>query len=701
MPIFNPRRWIGRALALLLGLLALPAAAHAQTPDPCAAPANPVVAENCQPGSAEWRVAHYQNDIAGFASAPSVAAGETLRFFVNTDAPRFDLLIFRSGYYGGAGGRLIQAVRGLPGQVQPACQADRATGLASCANWTAAYELTVPAEWVSGIYLAKLVRPDTGGENYSLFVVRDDARRSDLLVQIGDFTYQAYSNYGGKSLYTYNSSYCPTAAAAPRAVKVSLDRPYQFPTIDTGNTYFFADQPMVYWLEAQGYDLSYSSNWDTHRSGLPGARNRLLEHKAFLAIGHDEYWTQPIRDAITAARDAGVHLAFFSANTSYWRVRLEPDPWTGEPDRVLVTYKTTESGGPDPSGQATGTWRDPAGAAAPENALLGVQYRGDNDTVFFPLRVTAEQAQDRLYRNTGLAALPPGTYADIGHTIMGWEWDAVADNGRSPAGLQILAASPVYGALLTDAGHLLEFGTAEAHTTRYVAPSGATVFSSGTILWSWGLAEHDPDPRLQQITYNLLADLGAQPATPAATLILDSQAAPPTVPPVTPTRPEPGDPPQAAGVDLQPSDAGVTIAWTTDRPARGQVWIKPRSGAVDWRLASLPGAELPVVLVAAEAEAGVEHTLTLAGLRPATTYYAQFASTDAQGRTGISPEYPFTTAPGALTARLRNLLRPWYQPALCWTEANPQARPLGLAAAGLAGLAVIGLAWRGLARRRR
>jgi hypothetical protein len=665
----------------------------------CASPANPIVAENCQPGSSEWEIKNYYGDIEGFASATSVNLGEAIDFFINTQASRYDLLIFRSGYYGGAGGRLIQTIRDLPGRAQPACRTDRATGLISCSNWSSSYRLNVPADWVSGVYLAKLVRHDTGGENYILFVVRDDERAADILVQMSVTTYQAYNGYGGKSVYNFNSSYCPTAAEAPRAVKVSLARPYAFPEIVYGNTYFFSDYPMVRWLEAQGYEVSYVTNLDVHRAGQPGAHNELLDHRIFLSVGHDEYWSQPMRDAMTAARDAGVHLGFFSANTGYWRIRLEPDPWTGQPDSVIVTYKTTESGPPDPSGHPTGTFRDPEGANQPENALLGVQYVGDNDSVFFPLRVTAEMAQDRLYRHTGLQDMPPGAYADVGHWVVGWEWDAVVDNGHTPDGLTILAASPTYGSILSDAGRTYTLGEAVAHTTRYVARSGAMVFASGTILWSWGLDVYDPDPRLQQITYNMLADMGAQPATPADTLVLDGESDAGRAPAENAfVIPQGNDDPVVTGVETAATDTAVTVTWETDRPTSGQVWIKSAPGKIDWRMPGQGSGKLPVAAVGVEETLAQTHALTLEGLRPNTTYYFQLAATDAAGQTTITAEGNFKTAPGSLLDRAKNTFRPLYRQLRCGYEANA---PLALVGMGVLGVVLGALVWRAARSRRR
>jgi hypothetical protein len=598
--------------------------------------------------------------------------------------------------------------------------------LVSCSNWSVSYRLTVPADWVSGVYLVKLVRHDTGGENGTVFVIRDDNRKSDILFQLSVATYLAYNSWDGKCLYSSLSwDYCPTVSETSRAVKVSFNTPYISFPFYSQNTYFWSDYPMVYWLEAQGYDVSYFTDIDTHGSGKPNEHNKLLDHRVFLVVGHDEYWSQEMRDAITAARDAGVHLGFFSSNVSYWRIRLEPDPWNGQPDRVVVTYKTTESGPPDPSGYPTGTWRDPEGANDPENALIGVQYVGDDDVRYFPLRVTAEQAKDQIYRHTGLQDMPPGTYVDIGKHLIGWEWDAVVNNGRTPEGLVVLAASPVYGGLLADAGRLYFYHNAVANVTRYIAPGGAIVFASGTNQWAWGLAIFEPDRRIQQITYNLLADMGAHPATPAGTLALDNAASPPAASsarmerdlavvsvieklmrdwavedfemPAGSLTAENAFLPVGTAIEPTISNVGVTagqdkvtILWKTDRPADGHVWVKFQSGPVDYRMTGESPGVRPIAAEGAHETTMQTHVLTLTGLRPNTTYYYNIASADAAGHTALSVESSFQTQRGSLTMEAKNAFQPVYRQFQCWFKSN---RQLAIGLGGILAVAALLGGW--------
>src|SRR3954447_19080926 len=207
-----------------------------------------------------------------------------------------------------------------------------------------------PPPAVSGVYEAKLVRTDSPGlNNQIVFVVRNDASHSDLTFQTSDTTWQAYNSWGGNSLYVGNP--------AGRAYKVSFNRPYNTRSTNGGEDFFFSTEyPMVRFLEANGYDVTYQSGLDTDRSG-----SRILNHNTFLSVGHDEYWSAAQRANVEAARDAGVNLSFFSGNIALWKIRYESSiDGTNTSYRTLVSYKETKDGAKiDPTSTWTGSWRDP------------------------------------------------------------------------------------------------------------------------------------------------------------------------------------------------------------------------------------------------------------------------------------------------------------------------------------------------------
>jgi hypothetical protein len=469
---------------------------------------NPVVSENARPGTADWQLSRpaTKREIEGYASATSVPRGGTIALYVNTRSTTYLLEVFRVGWYEGLGARRVFGPVTVAGTVQaePAMQA--ATGLVDCA-WADPYVLATDDTWTSGVYLARLTANDSGAQSYIVFVVRDDDRAADLLFQSSVTTYQAYNPWGGKSLYHWGSS------EQQRAAMVSFNRPYAAnpaAPCGAGAGEFLANlQPhpdaygpsnagwecnMLRWLEREGHDVAYCTNLDTH--ARPDSLRRC---KAFLSVGHDEYWSWEMRRNVEAARDVGVHLGFFSANSAYWQVRLEPSPASGSADRIMVCHKKAKR---DPllasePRRVTDKWRSST-VDRPEEQLIGVMYAGDPVDGDIVIAAASHWVFDR----TGLA-----NGARL-RGLLGYEVDSV--QGQGPAGVQILAASP-WTTLTEPRRHGV------AHMSLYEAPSGALVFATGSIQWAWGLDDFNaPSLRTsrlcdaaQQITRNVLARLAA------------------------------------------------------------------------------------------------------------------------------------------------------------------------------------------------
>jgi hypothetical protein len=487
---------------------------------------NPIVAENQLDGNpaSEWDIGGAGDpSIQGFATDISVDHGDTVHFKIDTDAGDYHIDIYRIGWYGGMGARLVATVTPsatLP-QSQPAPVYDAATGETDCGNWDESAHWDVPAAAVSGVYVARLVRTDTQGANHIMFVVRDDASHSDVLMSTSDGTWEAYNSYGGNSLYV--------GSPAGRAYKVSYNRPYVTRGGSERASFFFnADYPLIRWLESNGYNVSYTTCVDSDRRGA-----LIQQHKIFVTVGHDEYWSGGMRTNVEAARDAGVNLAFFSGNEVFWKTRFENSiDGSDTPYRTMTCYKETHAGAKiDPLPNVwTGTWRDarfspPADGGRPENGLTGTIFMV-NGYVNQNLILTGEFKNLRLWRNTAVATLPTNGTLDCGAGTLGFEWDEDLDNGARPAGLIRLSTTthdvPAY---LQDNGSNYAPGTATHHLTLYRAPSGAKVFGAGTVQWAWGLdAVHDTYyggpgppvvPAMQQATMNLFADMGnVQPASP-------------------------------------------------------------------------------------------------------------------------------------------------------------------------------------------
>ncbi len=213
----------GLVVALVVGLLSLVSLTAAEAADdPCGPSGNAITCENSKPGSpaSEWDVdGSGSSTIQGFATDISVDAGSTEKFKIDTDASAYSVTIYRIGYYGGTGARRIATVTpsaSLP-QKQPQCINDTTTQLVDCGNWGVSASWDVPANAVSGVYIALLKRADTGAASHITFVVRDDSSHSDLVFQTSDPTWQAYNTYGGSNFYS--------GGANGRAYKLSYNRP--------------------------------------------------------------------------------------------------------------------------------------------------------------------------------------------------------------------------------------------------------------------------------------------------------------------------------------------------------------------------------------------------------------------------------------------------------------------------------------------
>src|SRR6058998_1841674 len=449
---------------------------------------NPIVLENQQPGSSSWywslRADDVNGQIKGYASATNINQNESITFYVTVNpAQTYTIDFYRMGWYAGLGGRLRLHAGPLGGVPQPPCDTDPTTGLIAC-NWAPNYTLTIPSDWTSGVYVALLTNA-VGYQNYVMFVVRD-GRPAPFLYQQSVMTDQAYNNYPndghtGKSLYTYNSYGANTVAGDPRAVKVSFDRPYS--THGAGNFPNWELQ-LVWWLERNGYDVTYSTDLDTHANG--GA---LLNRRGLIVSGHGEYWSKQMFDAVEAARDAGVNLAFFGEDVVSWQVRIEAST-AGVANRVIVCYRNASI---DPIQGPTTTvpWRYPP-VNRPEQTLRGIQSNATYVLANADYVVT--NSSHWVYAGTGFKD------GDTVSGIVGYEMDRFWPNFLPPNALSqtILSQSP-----FTDVSGVRDY----ANSSIYQAPSGAWVFSAGTMSWSWGLENFYStvaDARIQRTTANIL-----------------------------------------------------------------------------------------------------------------------------------------------------------------------------------------------------
>jgi hypothetical protein len=494
-----------------------------------ALPANPTAVENDRPGSPGWWVplgdqarAHeieaYTDQLSYSRGATAVVRASTAR-----DGDGIQWTLYRTGYYQGIGARRVGA-GGAIGKRQLLPPRATASGPARC-DWTPTFEVPIAGDAVSGVYVLRLDNSRRHKSYLTTFVVRDDARVADLVVQRSDFTDVAYNNWdgaGNQSSWYFSHS-----------VWVSWDRPFRS-AFSLGSIfsysagYFTYEYSFVRWLERQGFDVKYVSNADVHEDSA-----RLRGAKAFLSVGHDEYWSPQMRDHVEAARDAGMHLGFFSSDTVDSVIRFRAgDSHSFSPNIDHAPFSKDE-------------WADkPVDLARPphdnpSDTLTGTHYLGWCGTLHLdclrggdgqPFGRLREADSFRLagphpaLRNLGLGAhgvLP---------SVLGYEYE----------GLYAAPAALPFQVVVLAANDDIKVFNGRPVMVAYETARGAKVFNSGSMHWAHALdawaGQHafghsdgkhclgncfrHENRGAQQLTMNVLRDFGARPATPTPGLVV-------------------------------------------------------------------------------------------------------------------------------------------------------------------------------------
>ena len=481
------------SVAAALGVLALLAAGCA-TP-PVDGTTNPIVAENKLPGTRDWILSkpkvvnpkRYFGGVRcpwveGYCSRRSLRPGEQISFHVSTDpASEFTLDIYRMGYYGGDGGRLMKSLGPLVGKTQPTPERDPQRNRLMECNWPAAVTTTVPADWVSGVYLGKLTATLGGEQSYVVFIVRDE-RNADFLFKCSDNTWGAYNRWPGRwSMYEDDDRQWPGG----RESFVSFDRPfgkyYQWAVqpLSTGSGEFLCwEFPLAFWLESRGYNVSYISCDDLH-TGAAG----LKRARAMISMGHDEYYTMEMVDNLHAAIADGLGAMFLGGNSIGGRVIYEPSN-DGRPRRVMSPKLRKRK------------WPD-----FPRNReIMGSTTNGVGFAHW-----DARNVDHWVYAGAGMAE------GERIRRLIGWEFHGSAV-AKHP-GLTILAEAKVVLRSLQDPDDKTKHRGTTHRATVYEGKKGNVVFNAGTIYWTLGLSRPpgvvapdvapEVDRRVQRITQNV------------------------------------------------------------------------------------------------------------------------------------------------------------------------------------------------------
>ncbi len=247
----------------------------------------------------------------GYLNNISVARGDTIKFHISTSVNMYQIKIFKIG----VNDQLVYTSPDLNGIQYPLPDSAYSKGC----DWPVTYQMQIPPDWESGVYRADF--QVNSGYGSLVFVVREQTLGSNSknLIILNTNTWNAYNNFGGKSLYEYNSS------NGERAYKVTYNRPFtQLAQGDFYNwTYKFNK-----WMLQNNLNAEFGINTD-----LDNNPNFLNNYSVVLIVGHDEYWSYEERSQIQSFLNRGGRLLLLGGNTCWWQVRIEDN------NRTIVCYK--------------------------------------------------------------------------------------------------------------------------------------------------------------------------------------------------------------------------------------------------------------------------------------------------------------------------------------------------------------------------
>ena len=410
-----------------------------------------VVSENMLPGDPDWRVTHLgpPEAIMGYTGQDSVLPGEPITLYASTTARSFKVSAFRMGWYRGDQARRLWRSPAVRGHRQRPSTLIGGTNTVE-ADWGPS--LTVPTDgWPEGSYLLRL-DAESGAQRYVPVTVRSASTAGKIVIKNGVETWQAYNTWGGYDLYNGPGG---TADYSNRSLAVSLDRPY-----DLSGAYMFLyhERATIELAERSGLPLAYATSIDID------ADPHLLDGAAALFTpGHDEYWTPVERAHVTAARDAGLNIAFLGANNCFRRTRLASTR-LGE-RRLVICYKTSYPQDPlfgKDNALVTSDYREPPDPD-PESSLTGVLYESNPADAPYVVAMPDSwvYAGTRVRKGTSFTGL------------VGIEYDRVNPVYPVERPIEVLSHSP-----LTCRGV-----NSYSDSAYYTHRGGAGVFAAGTMRW--------------------------------------------------------------------------------------------------------------------------------------------------------------------------------------------------------------------------
>ncbi len=444
-------------------------------------------------------------------------------------------------------------------------------------GWPAAMEIAVDPAWRSGYYEVVLEIEVEGKQRtgHAFFVIRPKVGEptAPILLALATNTWHAYNDFGGRNLYTGGTAVSLQRPMSPGYLHKPLGAGRRVTTLQVPDPDMTAQRgylaahhlspyagsagwpdwefPFLQWAEREGYAVDVVTNADLedHPRLLAGPSEG--GYSLYLSVGHDEYWSGPMRDTVEGFIGRGGHAGFLSGNTSFWQVRLE-DATVEGPASTMVGYKGQFKDDPvygtERIGELTAMWSDRE-IERPENEMTGVSFvrggyhrigkRATNGAGGY----TVHRADHWLFDDTGIGY---GDLLGANGTTVGYECDGCDFTYRDglphptgidgtpedftilgtvpaahftratatrppppnqPSEVEFIAARAKGGGRTPD--DVARFSHGHAVFGTYTSPAGGVVVTSGSTDWAHGLAGQDP--AIEQVTRNLLNRLAGPP----------------------------------------------------------------------------------------------------------------------------------------------------------------------------------------------
>jgi hypothetical protein len=308
-------------------------------------------------GFAAWiKNSFGSKSVEGWFDSPSATCGDQVGLHISANAASITVKVYRMGYYGGAGARLVETVKTAPILKYPIVHTTSKPTSTVTTKWPVAWNFAVTSKTLPGQYLIRL-DDGQGDASFVPITIMDPNSTSAITAISSVLTWQAYNEWGGYSLYKG-----PQSTRASRGMIVSFNRPYDG---DGSGQFRYMEFPILRLAERLGIDINYITDLELNKNVAS-----LQRTKSILYGGHGEYWTEQMRTVLESAIARGVNLVSLGGNAGYNKPRLQAN------DREIVMWRGSLI---DPNRRdpllATTSWRD-FPVLKPEALLLGSQYVG-------------------------------------------------------------------------------------------------------------------------------------------------------------------------------------------------------------------------------------------------------------------------------------------------------------------------------------